>query len=635
MAENKEKIIPRFLTPEHIKEKDLEKLLEENLSNINFEKACLLYVVLEDWKNDKLSDLWSKTVNIDKEKLLNQAKEKIIEAIILNWKDLEEIKNYWLTKDDISSLIQDLESWNIERSREVAKKIMREVWDKKKTIDDLINNLEKLWYSEKEAKDILHKMYLNNTYFPNTPGEVEKLWNKYKRLISEKTADLSQETIQRLEQIKNEAYQKIMESQIWREVMENFVKPLYEKISWKWKDWITKAREEFEQITSKMMDTMKQVKNSLNDEELFEAFKTWWIFKAINVWIEKLWRLDKGHKEALKMILDLAAIAWAFYWIFKYFKKVWFWKWLGILVWWEFVYNYMTGWKHSLVDLIGAIFTWGLDESYLISTDEQEKVKASWVKVIDQVWWKSVFEKAKVNVEIKNKITDPLFVALLFGDLTVNDLKKNWVIEGNKVNLDKLKEFLEKKSKEEHKPEYWFAYSIVDAILKSDNKDRKEELKESIISWLDIIWWFENSNKSISGLYESYSERLTEITKFEEKFYEWLDDLKDELWTSKEDIKKLIDRFNNKLKPILIRYLKWEISKQDLIKEIKRVAEEKFKIKTKKWEMKVSLLSIVNRVLWENSVDISFKKEEKEKKREEKKILENHRENIFKTRENK
>ena len=151
----------------------------------------------------------------------------------------------------------------------------------------------------------------------------------------------------------------------------------------------------------------------------------WVAYQLINK--TKMW---KWHRSAAMVFAELAAIWGVFYWIFKTIKKMWFLKWMGALILWEFTASAIT-W-HGAFDLVGRAIYWGLDQvDFSGATGKTKKL----------------FEESKWDKEKKKELWPALLMGMILGEeMKISEIKKYSELKNGKVifNIDDFKNSLPK-----------------------------------------------------------------------------------------------------------------------------------------------------------------------------------------------
>ena len=313
--------------------------------------------------------------------------------------------------------------------------------------------------------------------------------------------------------------------------------------------------------------------------DLWEDFKKKGIFGTINDLVEKT-KMNRAHKEALKALATLwVVIAWII-WFFKYMTsdcaipkfdgkwwcavKWWFWIKLFTFGGGEFVYNHMTDWRWTLWWLVWKIFSWWLDDTSLPSNSNSHSVQETLLEL-----------KNSVDVDVRRDLSSPLLVNFLFQWLTYDDFWDNIKDSNGDIDLNKLKNYLEEKSKNDSK--YVLPYLMVKGVLdtKVNRQKKQEEFKESIkegILWLNLE---NNPSEKVEDAFAEYALRRD---------------------FAKSKIQKLNAILRNS-----------NISLPNHKKQEVKDNFEKYVEKYVKWQINLSQLKsdLVN-IIWQQTVDILF-----------------------------
>ncbi len=543
--------------------------IENQLNDMKFETAELILKMNASTFDQNLSIESKSEPSIDQKiknlkwkvsykELKEKALNTILKGVLLDWETID-INVYNLKISDIRKALL---------TKSIRREIKQKLLNWSLDIKDLKTRYESLWFTENDFIQYMeHIIYVDNDF---DPLNIEQLQSAYNGLVQQESNYLWHiPNASELKNIKNKAYKQLMRQVKWSDVFLNkIIIPTY---------WdLTKARETFENL-SIMANRVSAYDQQASKKwwKAWESFKKWWFLGFIDYIVNQT-SMDATHKQMAETLWQIWVTIWLIVGFWKMLTsdcllksddgkcklKWWFFRSILFLGGSDFAYNWATKWKHSLPELIWAALTWWLDKSYIPWFGNKDKIR-------NTVWTSSI-EQAKYNVEVRQQVTSPLLIKLLFPGEKISDFKKEIEDSSWNINIKKLTNYLELKAKKDSK--YAFGYMLVKGIKDSNNSKELEQLKESVAEGIDMLDWY--GNKTVDKIYDNeYLNRYKEVAEVKTKLYDTQTQLGNQ---TQEAIKQNKAKINE----ILKKYLKNKIDKQTMIKDLESISDLKTVMET-------------------------------------------------------
>jgi len=232
-----------------------------------------------------------------------------------------------------------------------------------------------------------------------------------------------------------------------------------------------------------VFDYYKKVKKDLLENNVSaKILKEKWLVGVMQSMLDKT-NMTGWQKEIWTSLAPLWIAVWAIFGLFKYFKKLWFLKWILWLIGWEFALE-STTWN-SILWLVNKLTYGGFDMSSLTKKN-QKKTK----------------ELSDGNKEYQKLLWFPAFTNMILGDDELGDLSSyiEYNTDGSIKNF-KVKKYIE------NLPDTDWRKAFLQKMW-------EKKVANIFVKWLNQIWIkqdnFDNlKGNKINGIYDIYLDGVS------------------------------------------------------------------------------------------------------------------------------